>query len=148
LVSPNASISTGPNSFGDTSHGWSAPGALGSISCSGSSGVACTSCGSCQTYTNICDNPYGGEWSLSNTSYTSGYTYFLDGSFSSAGGPGPVPATLITTGQIGFTGNSNFSPVMKAAFSPLQPPFTNPRVQFMIGSDFYIRGTPADSVNF
>src|SRR5262249_27363791 len=37
----NASISAGPNSFGDTSHGWSAPGALGSISCSGSSGVAC-----------------------------------------------------------------------------------------------------------
>lgn len=145
----NANQSTS-SAVADTLHGWSFS-ANSAGSCGGSSGTACSSCGTCAVITGLCTNPYGGDWQIDTRDFsTSGYSYFLDGNFTGSG-TGNKPdtrATLIMTGHIDITGNGIFTPVLKASLNPLQPPFTDPVVQFLVGSDFHSRGTPSDALSF
>src|SRR5207253_1366193 len=119
--------------------------------CSTASGTACSSCGTCPSYSNLCDRPYGGDWSIDDGDFSlRGYSYFLDGNMilSGIGNANDANVTLIATGYLKLTGNNKFKPVMNAHLSPLQPPFTDPKVQFIVGSDLDFGGNVADSVNF
>ncbi|MEW6729999.1 MAG: hypothetical protein AB1489_01560 [Acidobacteriota bacterium] len=149
------STNSGSSSYGDTGHGWSFDG--GSFipgSCSGTASAACSSapCNTCPPYTDTqCTNPYGGEWTTNpGDSLLRGYCYFIDGNFrqTGIGGNPPIRATLIATGHLNTTGNNEWTPIMKAALSPLQPPFTNPTIQFLFGADIDFGGNVADGVNF
>jgi hypothetical protein len=150
--SSNQSVADTAHGFsylGGSSSGCTFPGGYGT----GSPNSACTSCGNCPSQNTMCTNPYGADWTIADTSLdttVTGYSYFIDGNFV-LGGTGlsaPAAITLIITGHFDIQGNGAFTPVMKANLSPLQPPFTSPIIQFLIGTDMKTNGTPSNPVQF
>lgn len=69
---------------------------------------------------------------------------FFDGNLTISGNPGsdtnPFILTFITTGFIDITGTPNFVGQLKAKLDPIAPPFTNPQIIFLAGTDIALSG--------
>lgn len=78
--------------------------------------------------------------------------YFFDGSVKVTNNPGtdanPVPLTIITTGYIDVQGTPNFVGQLKAKLDPIAPPFTNPQLIFLAGTDVTLQGNLTTSITF
>ncbi|KAF0247715.1 MAG: hypothetical protein FD167_2885, partial [bacterium] len=78
--------------------------------------------------------------------------YFFDGNVKVTGNPGsdtnPVPLTLITIGYIDVQGTPNFVGQLKAKLDPIAPPFTNPQLLFLAGTDVALQGNLTTSIVF
>ncbi|MBI4851154.1 MAG: hypothetical protein HY819_04935 [Acidobacteria bacterium] len=87
-----------------------------------------------------------------DTSALRNKVYFFDGDVKVTNNPGtdanPVSLTIITTGYIDVQGTPNFVGQLKAKLDPIAPPFTNPQLLFLAGTDVALQGNLTTSIKF
>ncbi|MBL8197166.1 MAG: pilus assembly PilX N-terminal domain-containing protein [Blastocatellia bacterium] len=139
--------------------GWSPGGGSGGGGGGGGGSSPCTNTTTCPPPVVASGTPSrasnGATFSNNNTLESNelkNKVYFFDGNAVVTGNAGsdsnPVSLTIITTGYIDVQGTPNFVAQLKAALDPITPPFTNPQLLFVAGTDVSLSGNLETSIKF